>query len=505
LLEVRPDYANLKINDKIRTVKPAEVKPGDIIIVKPGERIPLDGIVIEGHSFADTFSLTGETVPKDLSENDPVLAGMINKSGLLKIRVTKYFGESSISKILKLVENASSKKAAAENFISTFARYYTPVVVGLAVLVGFLPPLIFPQQNLSDWVYRALVMLVISCPCALVISIPLGYFAGIGAASGKGILIKGSNYLDALNHVKTVVFDKTGTLTKGIFQVTSIVNKNGFGKEEILFYAALAECHSNHPAAEAIVSSFSGIIDPSLVSHVEEVPGQGIKAEVKGNYVLAGNHRLLKENNIFIEESSSDGAVIHIAVNSRYAGYIVISDEIREDSVSTIAELQKEGVEHVIMLTGDNEFSAGKTAAETGIREVYWGLLPEDKVDLLEKIRNLYGREGKVAFAGDGINDAPVIMYADVGIAMGGLGSDAAVEAADIVLMKDKPSLIPEALRIAKRTRRIVWENIIIAVVIKAVFITMGGWGLAGMWEAVFADMGVALFAILNGVRIMKS
>jgi len=507
LLEIRPDYANLKIGNEVKRVQPEDVKVGEEIIIKPGEKIPLDGEVVNGFSFVDTFPLTGEPVPRSVRVNDTVLAGMINKSGVIAVRVTKLFGESSISTILELVESASKKKAKAEKFISKFASYYTPAVVGIALLIAFLPPLLFSAQTYSEWIYRALVILVISCPCALVISIPLGYFGGIGGASRKGILVKGSNFLDALTEVKTVVFDKTGTLTKGVFKVTEIVETNGLKKEELLYYAAAAESHSSHPIAIAIREAYEKDIEPSVLINVEEIAGLGIKAKVDNKIITVGNDRMLHSENIEHNNNNCEveGTVVHIAVNNNYAGYIKISDEIKEDSIRAVKELKDLGIEEIIMLTGDNKFSAEIIAGKIGISITHSELLPEDKVALLEKIMEKTSDDKKVAFVGDGINDAPVIMRADVGIAMGGLGSDAAVEAADIVLMEDHPSKVAEAIKIARRTRKIVWQNILFALAVKGFFIALGSVGIASMWEAVFADMGVALIAIANATRVLRN
>ena len=504
LLEIRPDYANLKSNGEIKTVSPEEVKPEDEIIIKPGEKIPLDGEVIEGSSFVDTFPLTGEPVPKSIRVNDTVLAGMINKTGLITVKVTKLFGESSISKILQLVESASKKKAKTEKFISRFAGYYTPVVVIAALIIAFLPPLLYTSQTFEEWIYRALVILVISCPCALVISIPLGYFGGIGGASRRGILVKGSNYLDALTEVNTVVFDKTGTLTKGVFKVTDIVINNGLGKDELLYYAAVAESHSTHPIAVAIREAHGKNIDLPDVN-IEEVAGQGIKASVNNEQITVGNDRMLHSESIHHEECVVEGTVVHVAVNNKYAGYIKISDEIKEDSAEAVKQLKDLGIGEVVMLTGDNKFSAESIAGKIGISSTHSELLPDDKVSILEGIIGKSSEGKKVAFVGDGINDAPVIMRADVGIAMGGLGSDAAVEAADIVLMEDHPSRVADAIKVARRTRKIVWQNILFALLVKGFFIALGGLGIASMWEAVFADMGVALIAIANATRVLRS
>ncbi len=503
LLEIRPDYANIRINGDVKRVSPTEVHPGQIIAVKPGEKIPLDGIIKEGNSFVDTSALTGESVPRAVKISETVLAGMINKSGMLTIEVTKEFGESSISKILELVENASSKKAETEKFITTFARYYTPVVVFGALLLAVIPPLIVQGATFTDWIYRALVVLVISCPCALVISIPLGYFGGIGGASRRGILVKGSNYLDALTKIKTVVFDKTGTLTKGEFKVAEIISANGFKKEDILKYAAYAEANSSHPIAKSILEVYNNKIQQSEISDVKEISGHGIQAKVNGNEILIGNDKLLHKENIEHDKCDVEGTVVHVAVNKIYAGYIVISDSLKDEAAETIAELDKLKV-NTVMLTGDNKSAAEVYAKKLGIKEYYSELLPENKVEHIEKLLGST-KDGKVAFVGDGINDAPVIARADVGIAMGALGSDAAVETADVVLMTDSPMQVVHSIEIAKRTRKIVWQNIGFAMGIKLFFILLGAFGIATMWEAVFGDMGVAIIAILNAMRVMRT
>jgi Cd2+/Zn2+-exporting ATPase len=512
LLEIRPDYANIwesiptpsgKMNGEIKKVSPYEVEPGQIIIVKPGEKIPLDGNIIEGNSFVDTSALTGESVPRAVKESETVLAGMINKSGLLTISVTKRFGESSISRILELVENASSKKAETEKFITTFAKYYTPVVVFGALLLAVIPPLFFAGQTFTDWIYRALVVLVISCPCALVISIPLGYFGGIGGASRRGILVKGSNYLDALTKVKTVVFDKTGTLTKGEFKVTEVVVKNGFEKNELLKMAAYAESHSNHPIAKSIVEAYGEEIEQASLSNVQEISGKGINAKVDGRRITVGNDKLLHLENIQHDLCEVEGTVVHVAVDFVYAGYIVISDTLKDDSKETIGLLKEKNI-NTVMLTGDNKTAAESFAMKLGIDKFYYELLPEDKVNHIEKIILSSPKGSKVAFVGDGINDAPVIARADIGIAMGALGSDAAVETADVVLMTDSPSKVVTAIEVAKRTRKIVWQNIFFALGVKMFFIILGAFGIATMWEAVFGDMGVAVLAILNAMRVLK-
>ncbi|MEW6506182.1 MAG: heavy metal translocating P-type ATPase [Bacteroidota bacterium] len=503
LLEIKPDYANLKSNGEVKRVSPEGVRVGENIIVKAGEKIPLDGEIIEGNSFVDTSALTGESVPRKVKEKDIVLAGMINQSGLLTIRVTKLFNESSISRILELVENAASKKAETEKFITTFAKYYTPVVVFGALLLAVIPPLVFANQTFTDWIYRALVVLVISCPCALVISIPLGYFGGIGGASRRGILVKGSNYLDALTKVKTVVFDKTGTLTKGEFKVSEIVVKNGFNKKELLRLAAFAESHSNHPIAKSVIEAYEETVNQELISDVQEISGKGIKAKISGQIVVVGNDKLLHLENIRHDKCDVEGTVIHIATNSVYAGYIIISDTLKEGAKETISLLKKKNINSV-MLTGDNKTAAESFAKKLGIDKYYYELLPEDKVNHIEQIIQSSIKGNKIAFVGDGINDAPVLARADVGIAMGALGSDAAVETADVVLMADSPLQVVSALDIAKKTRKIVWQNIGFAMGVKLFFILLGVFGIATMWEAVFGDMGVAIIAILNAMRVMK-
>ncbi len=500
LLEIKPDYANLKLNGGIKKVSPEEVAIGDTIIVKPGEKVPLDGMVIDGSSFVDTSALTGESVPRKIKTNDQVLAGMINQSGLLTVKVRKLFGESSIAKILEMVENATSRKAKTEKFITTFAKYYTPVVVFGALLIAVLPPLLISGATFSEWIFRALVVLVISCPCALVISIPLGYFGGVGGASRKGILVKGSNFLDVLTQVKTVVFDKTGTLTKGEFKVSGISPSNDFDKKTILEYAAYAEYNSNHPIAKSLLESYNHEFDISRIGKVEELSGHGVRAFIDKKEVFAGNDKLLHKENIAHDKCNIEGTVVHVAVDRKYAGYIVISDSLKDDAVEAIEQLNKKGL-NTVMLTGDNEHAARAVAAELNIGEYYAGLLPENKVEHIER---LLDKNGKVAFVGDGINDAPVLARADVGIAMGALGSDAAIETADVVLMTDSPSKVAEAIDVAKRTRNIVWQNIIFALGVKSVFIVLGIFGVANMWEAVFGDMGVALIAILNATRVLK-
>ena len=508
LLEIKPEYANLKSNGDVKRVSPESVKVGELILVKAGEKIPLDGEITAGNSFVDTSALTGESIPRKVKGKDIVLAGMVNQSGLLTIKVSKLFSESSISRILELVENAASKKAETEKFITTFAKYYTPVVVFGALMIAVIPPLFFTGQTFTDWIYRALVVLVISCPCALVISIPLGYFGGIGGASRKGILVKGSNYLDALAKVKTVVFDKTGTLTKGEFQVAEVVVKNGFDKKELMRFAAYAESHSNHPIAKSVLEAFtksfpSESITDNFVSNLQEISGKGIKASINGQKIIVGNDKLLHTENIQHDKCDIEGTVIHIAVNSIYAGYIIISDTLKDGAQETISLLKKKNINSV-MLTGDNKAAAEFFAKRLGIDKFYYELLPEDKVNHIEQIIQSTAKGNKVAFVGDGINDAPVLARADVGIAMGALGSDAAVETADVVLMTDSPLQVVTAIDVAKKTRKIVWQNIFFALGVKMFFIILGAFGIATMWEAVFGDMGVAVLAILNAMRVMK-
>ncbi|MBC35376.1 MAG: cadmium-translocating P-type ATPase [Bacteroidetes bacterium] len=502
LLEIKPDFANLIKNGESQKVSPNNVKVGDIIVVRAGEKIPLDGIIIDGNSFVNTSALTGESVPRKLNINDQALAGMINQSGLLTIKVTKHFNESSISRILDMVGNATAKKAETEKLITTIAKYYTPIVVTTAALIAFLPPLLFLDQSFSEWIYRALVILVISCPCALVISIPLGYFGGIGGASRNGILVKGSNFLDALTQVKTVVFDKTGTLTKGEFKVSEIVASNGYTESEILKYAAYAESNSNHPIASSIIEAWGNIINIDRISQVNEISGHGIEAVVDDKTIIAGNDKLLHKKQISHPNCNVKGTVIHIAVNNIYAGYIIISDTLKKDAIKVIEKLKKRNI-YTVMLTGDNKHTAEAYSNILQVDKYYAELLPEDKVKHIEHLI-FENKNGKVAFVGDGINDAPVIARADIGIAMGALGSDAAIETADVVLMDDLPSKVDEAIDIASRTRAIVWQNISFAIAVKALFILLGTFGIATMWEAVFGDMGVALIAILNANRILR-
>ncbi len=505
LLKLKADYANLVVNGKVVRVKPEQLKPGDIIIVRPGEKIPVDGVVVEGSSSVDASALTGESIPRDVGMGDEVLSGMVNLSGVLKVRVTRELRESTVSKILELVERASARKARTEKFITRFSQYYTPAVVALAIGIATVPPLLFGQP-LYEWVYRALVLLVISCPCALVLSIPLGYFAGIGKCARSGILVKGSNFIDALSNVKIVALDKTGTLTKGVFRVTRVEALNGFTREEILRYAAIAEAHSNHPIAKAIKEAYGGEVVALGIKDYEEIAGHGVRAVVDGTEILAGNDRLLHKFKVEHDPGlcNIEGTTVHVVVNGRYAGYIVISDELKEDAAEAIRALKRLGVERVVMVTGDNRYIARKVAEELGIDEYYAELLPGDKVKVVEELERRLAGRGKVAFAGDGINDAPVLARADVGIAMGALGSDAAIETADVVIMDDRPSKIPRGIMIAKKTRRIVIQNIILSIGVKLAVIALGIVGIATMWGAVFADVGVALIAVFNSMRILR-
>jgi Zn2+/Cd2+-exporting ATPase len=504
LLEIRPDAANLKTANGVEVVSPERVKVGDTIIVKPGEKVPLDGEIIDGNSQVDTSALTGESLPRTVKVGEPILAGMINQTGVLTVTVTKLFGESSIARILDMVENASSKKAETEKFITRFARRYTPIVVISSLLVALIPPLVIPGATHAEWVYRALILLVISCPCGLVISIPLGYFGGIGGAAKRGILVKGSTFLDTLSGVKAIAFDKTGTLTKGVFKVTEIVPYNGFKQADLLRIAAEAEANSNHPIAKSICIAYDRPIDESTISNYTEIAAHGIQATIEGKLVLAGNDRLMHRENIKHDTCDVEGTVVHLAVEGIYAGYIIIADEIKEDAVQAIRDLKAAGVERIMMLTGDSQAVAQRIAKTLGVDTFAAELLPEDKVAAIEKLLGEFHKKGKVAFVGDGINDAPVIARADVGIAMGGLGSDAAIETADVVLMTDAPGKVAEAIRVGKKTHAIVMQNIIFALTIKAIFIGLGLMGLATMWEAVFADVGVALVAIFNATRVLK-
>ena len=504
LMDIRPDYANLKVNGNIEKKSPEEVKIGDVIVVKPGEKVPLDGIVIEGTSMLDTSALTGESVPREVKVNDTILSGCINLNGVLDIKVEKAFGESTVSKILDLVENATNKKAKTENFITKFSKYYTPIVVLLALIIAFIPPLI-TKTDILDWVYRALTFLVVSCPCALVISVPLSFFSGIGAASKKGILVKGSNYLELLSKTEIAVFDKTGTLTEGVFDVQKIKNENEIGPKELLELATYCESYSNHPISISIQKAYGKEINKNRIIHSEEVAGKGIISKIDDKEVACGNIKLMKELNLDnIEQVDEIGTVIYVAINRQYAGYILISDKIKDDSKKAIQDLKKAGVRKTVMLTGDNKDVAEKVNQELKLDMVYSELLPIDKVNKVEELLKNKNEESKLAFIGDGINDAPVLARADIGIAMGGLGSDAAIEAADIVIMTDEPSKIATAMKISRKTLKIVYQNISFALIVKIGVLILSALGLASMWAAVFADVGVTVLAVLNSFRALK-
>lgn len=503
LMEIRPDYANLKVGSEIKEVSPYDVEVGDLIVVKPGEKIPLDGVIVDGFSMVDTSALTGESLLREVGKGEEVLSGFINKNAVLTISVQKEFEESTVSKILDLVENASAKKSKTENFITRFSKYYTPIVVISAILIAIVPPVVVSGATFDDWFYRGLVFLVVSCPCALVLSIPLSFFSGIGYASKQGILIKGSSYLEALRSVDTVVFDKTGTLTKGVFDVTYI-RPVGITEDELLKYAAIAEINSNHPIAKSIVKHYKGNVDLDKVNNYEEIAAHGIKVDYEGQHILAGNEKLMLSENILFSKAEEVGTVVYIAVNKRYRGYIVISDTVKDDSKACIEGLKNIGIKETVMLTGDNQAVANDIAGKLGLDKVYSDLLPTDKVNKLEELYDGKSKNEKIAFVGDGINDAPVLARADVGIAMGGLGSDAAIEAADVVLMTDEPSNIVKAIGIAKKTNKIVWQNIVFALGVKVIVLILGAGGVATMWEAIFADVGVALIAVLNAMRVMK-
>ena len=519
LMDIRPDYANLKTDSEIKKVNPDEIKVADIIVVKPGEKVPLDGKIITGNSTFDTSALTGESLPREAKTGDIVLSGFINKTGLVEIEVTKVFSESTVSKILDLVENSSSKKSKTENFITKFAKYYTPAVVITALITAIFPPLLIPNATFTDWIYRALIFLVVSCPCALIISIPLGFFGGIGGASKHGILVKGANYLEALNDVESIVMDKTGTLTKGVFKVTEINvennvkindfenNKTDLTQPLLLKYAAYIEKFSNHPIAQSIVSEYENSFaktDENIVKDFEEISGFGIKANINNHQILAGNSKLMNSENIRFDKKENLGTVVYIAFNRQYIGNILISDEIKEDSPKAIRGMKANGIKEIVMLTGDNNAIGKNIAEKLEIDKVFAELLPNEKVEKLEEIYKTKSEKGKVVFVGDGINDAPVLARADIGIAMGGVGSDAAIEAADVVIMNDEPSKIVTAMKIAKKTKSIVWQNITLAFTVKIIVLILGLFGDATMWEAVFADVGVALLAVLNATRVLK-
>ena len=507
LMDIRPDYANVEVDGKLEQADPDEVEIGSVIVVKPGEKVPIDGIIIDGSSTLNTSALTGESVPRDAKCGDEIISGCINLSGVLKIRTTKEFGESTVSKILDLVENSSSKKSKSENFISKFAKYYTPAVCYSALALAILPPVVrmlfmSASPEWATWIYRALTFLVISCPCALVISIPLSFFAGIGGASREGVLVKGSNYLETLSQTKYVVFDKTGTMTEGVFEVTGVY-ENTMDKEKVLEYAALAESFSSHPISKSLKKAYGREIDQTRVSDVEEISGHGIIAKVDGIDVAAGNYKLMKKLRLSYADSDKVGTVVHVAVNGKYEGYILISDRIKATAKEAIHALKKAGIERTIMLTGDSKTVADSVAKELGIDEVYSELLPSDKVAKVEELLAKKSRKSKLAFVGDGINDAPVLSRADIGIAMGAMGSDAAIEAADIVLMDDDPVKISKAIKISRKCLRIVYENIYFAIGIKLICLLLGAVGIANMWLAIFADVGVMVIAVLNAIRAL--
>ena len=502
LMDIRPDYANVIRDGAEVEVDPSEVSVGETIIVKPGEKIPLDGVVIAGVSSLDTKALTGESVSREVLEGEEVISGCVNLSGVLTIRVQKAFAESTVSKILDLVENASNKKAKSENFITKFARYYTPIVVILAVLLAFIPPLVL-GEGFSKWIYRALSFLVISCPCALVISVPLSFFGGLGGASKAGILVKGSNYLELLSKAEVIVMDKTGTLTKGTFAVEKICPTEGVSADELLELACYAESYSSHPISKSLLNAYSKPVEKSLVSDLEEIAGHGIKATINGCVVYVGNDKLMKLKNIEYPTISAVGTIVHIAKLDKYMGYIVINDELKEDAKECIEKLKEEGIENIVMLTGDKKEVAEHVAQELGINQVYSELLPQNKVEKVESLFAKLSPNGKLVFVGDGINDAPVLARSDIGIAMGGLGSDAAIEAADIVIMTDEPSKIATAMKISHKTLRIVKQNIVFALGVKAVVLLTAAFGITSMWLAVFADVGVSVIAILNAMRAM--
>ena len=503
LMDIRPDYANVYRNGKEEKVTPDEVKMGETIIIKPGEKIPLDGIIFEGKTTLDTKALTGESTPREAVEGDEILSGCINLNGVIKVEVTKEFGESTVSKILNLVENASSKKSKSENFITKFAKYYTPIVVIIALFLAILPPLLISGQSFSNWLYRALSFLVVSCPCALVISIPLGFFGGIGGASKMGILIKGSNYLEALSNVETVVFDKTGTLTKGVFEVQK-VKPVGTSEKELLKVAAYSEYYSNHPIAKSIKKAYGKEIDEKQIIKTQELAGLGISARIGKQDVLIGNEKLMDEHEISFTKCNDIGTILYVAIERKYAGYILIADTIKEDSKMAINELKKNHVRKTVMLTGDKKEVGESVSKELGIDKVYTELLPDGKVEKVEKLLKEKSKKGKLAFVGDGINDSPVLAMSDIGIAMGGLGADSAIEAADIVIMTDEPSKIVKAIKLSKRTMRIVKENVVFAIFIKIAVLILAAFGVSTMWEAVFADVGVSIIAIINALRILR-
>ncbi len=503
LMDIRPDYANAYRDGKLEKVDPDEIKIGETIVIKPGEKVPLDGRIIDGKTTLDTKALTGESLPREAIEGEDILSGCINLDGTIKVEVTKEYGESTVSKILDLVENASSKKSKSENFITKFARYYTPIVVAIALILAVVPPLVIKGAIFSDWLYRALSFLVVSCPCALVISIPLSFFGGIGGASKMGILIKGSNYLELFANTEIVVFDKTGTLTEGVFEVQR-VEPVGITKDELLRIAAYAENYSNHPISKSVKKAYGKEIDEKQIIDSKEISGHGISAKIGEQNVLVGNEKLMNEKNIEVTKCNDVGTIIYVAIEGKYAGYILIADKIKEDSKKTIAELKKNNVKQTIMLTGDRKEVGEAVAKELGLDKVYTELLPDGKVKKVEELLKTKSEKGKLAFVGDGINDAPVIALADIGIAMGGLGADSAIEAADVVIMTDEPSKILNAIKLSKKTMRIVKENIVFAIGVKVAVLILAALGLSTMWQAVFADVGVSVLAILNSLRVLR-
>jgi Cd2+/Zn2+-exporting ATPase len=502
LLDIKPDYANLRQGQDIVQVDPAQVAVGDVIIVKPGERVPLDGLVTGGESTLDTAALTGESMPRYVRAGDEVLSGSVNISGLLQLQVSREFAQATVSKILALMKEAGSRKARTEQFITKFARWYTPAVVAVAAALAVIPPLLLPGAAFFDWLYRALVFLAVSCPCALVASIPLGFFGGLGGASRSGILIKGSNYLEALHNVTWAVFDKTGTLTKGVSTVTSVVPAPGYTREQVLEAAAWAEAYSNHPIARSILTAYGQEIPRERINSFTELPGRGVQVETAGHTILAGTDRLMRENGVMWQWQEAPGTVVHVAIDGQYAGHVVIADELKADAASALQDLKKLGVKHLVMMTGDRQAVAAQVAEQLPLDGYYAELLPQDKVARIEEIVRHKGK-GTLVFVGDGINDAPVLARADVGVAMGGLGADAAIEAADVTIMTDEPASLGTAIRIARRTRWIVWQNIALALSIKGLVLVLGAFGMATLWQAVIADVGVAVVAILNSMRVL--
>ena len=503
LMDIRPDFANVEKNGEIQKVDPDDVKIGEIIVVKPGEKIPLDGYIVDGRSSLDTKALTGESLPREVAEGEEVLSGSVNLNGVIKIKVTKEYGESTVSKILDLVENASSKKSKSENFITKFAQYYTPIVVIIAIILAIVPPLTISNATFSDWLYRALSFLVVSCPCALVISIPLSFFGGIGGASKIGVLIKGSNYLEQLANAEIIVFDKTGTLTEGVFEVQKVEAVN-ISKEELLRITAYSENYSNHPIAISVKNAYNKEIDEKQIIETQELPGLGVIAKIGDQNVLVGNEKLMNENQIDFTKCNDVGTILYVAIEKKYAGYILIADKIKDDSKKAIKNLKKNNIKQTVMLTGDRKHVGENVAEELGLDKVYAELLPDEKVEKVENLLKEKSEKGKLVFVGDGINDAPVLAISDIGIAMGGLGSDAAIEAADIVLMTDEPSKIVNTINLSKKTMKIVKENIVFAISIKVLVLILSAFGISTMWEAVFADVGVSVIAIINSLRVLR-